>query len=124
MTECLFCTPRDERVFLRNELAYALWDGFPVTPLHSLIIPRRHATDYFDLTRDELLACDDLLREAKSAVCTQDSSIGGFNIGLNVGSVAGQTVFHCHIHLMPRRRGDVDNPRGGVRNTIPGKGDY
>ncbi len=124
MSDCIFCTPPSERVFLGNDFAYALWDAFPVTPLHALVIPRRHAVDYFALTREEVLACHDLLGAARERLIVQDPAIEGFNIGLNVGEVAGQTVFHCHFHLIPRRRGDVDQPRGGVRHLIPGKGAY
>ena len=124
MAECPFCSPLRDRVTLRNEHAYVLQDEFPVTPLHALVIPVRHARDYFELTREELLACDDLLRAASEFLGAGDPTIEGFNIGVNVGGVAGQTIFHCHFHLIPRRRGDVENPRGGVRNTIPGKGDY
>ena len=111
-------------MFLRNAVAYALWDAFPVTRMHSLIIPSRHAQDYFSLTAEELLACDNLLRKASEMLRSDDSSIEGFNIGVNNGGVAGQTVFHCHFHLIPRRTGDVDDPRGGVRHLIPGKGAY
>lgn len=124
MNECIFCSPEEERVFLRNDLAFALWDSFPVTKLHALIVPRRHTEDYFSLTAAELLACDDLLRRARDFVLSSDPSIAGFNLGANVGRVAGQTIFHCHIHLIPRRTGDVENPRGGVRHLIPGKGTY
>ena len=124
MSRCPFCDPPEGQVFLRNALAYALWDGFPVTPLHSLIIPVRHIPDYFSLTEAELLACDELLRAARDRHQSQDPSIQGFNIGLNAGAVAGQTVFHCHFHLIARRTGDVENPRGGVRHLIPGKGSY
>ena len=124
MDECLFCIPQEGRVFLENDLAFALWDAFPVTELHTLIVPRRHAQDYFALVPEELLACDDLLRKARELVQSTDSSVEGFNVGANVGDVAGQTIFHCHIHLIPRRSGDVENPRGGVRHLIPGKGAY
>lgn len=123
-SRCIFCNPEKERVFLRNDLAYALWDGFPVTPKHSLVIPGRHAKDYFSLRPEELLACDELLRRASELLRQEDPEIGGFNIGLNAGAVAGQTVFHCHFHLIPRRAGDVPDPRGGVRHLIPGKGWY
>ena len=98
--------------------------GFPVTGLHSLIIPKRHAATYFELTNEELLACDDLLRKLSEKIKSSDSTVEGFNIGLNAGEVAGQTIFHCHFHLIPRRKGDVENPRGGVRHLIPGKGYY
>ena len=113
-----------DRIVMSNSLAYAIHDGFPVTKLHSLVIPKRHVATYFDLTADELLACDDLLRKLRISFLSNDPSIEGFNIGLNAGEVAGQTIFHCHFHLIPRRRGDVENPRGGVRHLIPGKGYY
>ncbi len=124
MTACIFCQPEPGRVFLENELAYALWDSFPVAELHALVIPRRHVPDYFSLTTDEVLACDELLRQARDLMCGRDGTVEGFNIGMNVGATAGQTIFHCHIHLIPRRTGDVQNPRGGVRRVIPRKGWY
>jgi diadenosine tetraphosphate (Ap4A) HIT family hydrolase len=92
--------------------------------MHSLIIPKRHIQDYFDLTTEELIACDQLIRSLKDEISNSDNSVNGFNIGMNSGETAGQTIFHCHIHLIPRRTGDVDNPRGGVRNIIPGMGNY
>lgn len=121
---CLFCAVPQERIITTNERAYAIRDGFPVTPLHTLIIPKRHAVDYFELTKEELLACDELIKKIQQDIKAEDASVDGFNIGMNVGLSAGQTVFHCHIHLIPRRTGDVENPRGGVRHTIPGKGFY
>ena len=124
MGHCLFCNPPADRVFLSSGLAYALWDAFPVTPLHALVIPSRHAEDYFALTPDEVLACDAFLRTCAERLKADDPSVSGFNIGLNVGEAAGQTIFHCHFHLIPRRLGDVDNPRGGIRHLIPGKGAY
>jgi len=124
LDRCVFCVPQAERVFVENDLAFALWDAFPVTERHALILPRRHVQDYFALTSEELLACDDLLRQARELVLASDPSVEGFNVGANVGEVAGQTIFHCHIHLIPRRSGDVENPRGGVRHLIPGKGAY
>jgi diadenosine tetraphosphate (Ap4A) HIT family hydrolase len=114
----------EERVIAGNTHAFAIRDGFPVTPGHTLIIPNTHVLDYFELSKDQLLACDDLLREIKQDIQTDDPTVDGFNIGMNAGLSAGQTVFHCHIHLIPRRTGDVENPRGGVRHTIPGKGFY
>lgn len=121
---CLFCERPTERVVAQNELAYAIFDGFPVTEHHCLVIPKRHIPDYFSLSRPELNACDDLLREMKRWVQERDPTVSGFNVGMNSGADAGQTIFHCHIHLIPRRKGDVENPRGGVRHTIPGKGHY
>jgi ATP adenylyltransferase len=124
MAACIFCEPPEDRIFLRNALALAIWDAFPVCPQHALVIPHRHARDFFELSVEEVLACNDLLRSARELLVEQDPNIEGFNIGLNVGAAAGQTVFHCHFHLIPRRHGDVDDPRGGVRHLIPGKGYY
>jgi len=122
--ECLFCSINDGRVIAQNEFAFAIKDGFPVTASHTLVIPKRHAETYFDLGADELLACDELLRSLADKIKKEDLTVEGFNIGINAGAAAGQTIFHCHIHLIPRRNGDVDNPRGGVRHLIPGKGYY
>lgn len=122
--DCLFCNIPKERIIAENDCAYAIRDGFPVTNQHSLIIPKRHIDEYFGLTKDELVGCDSLLRTVKDRILKSDNSVEGFNIGVNSGAVAGQTIFHCHIHLIPRRRGDVANPRGGVRHVIPEKGEY
>jgi len=124
---CLFCelqTVDRGRIVAENHSAYAIRDGFPVTPGHTLVIPKRHAETFFDLTEGELLACSRLLHEQREAILAEDGAVQGFNIGMNAGAAAGQTVFHCHIHLIPRRVGDVENPRGGVRHVIPGKGFY
>jgi diadenosine tetraphosphate (Ap4A) HIT family hydrolase len=121
---CLFCDIPPERVIAENDLAYAIRDGFPVTPLHTLIIPKRHAATFFDLREDEILACNQLMKDLRDAILSEDQTVDAFNIGMNAGEAAGQTVFHCHIHLIPRRKGDVENPRGGVRHLIPGKGFY
>jgi len=121
---CVFCNPSPDRIVAANELAFAVRDTSPVTPLHTLILPRRHAADYFDLRSDEDGALRSLLGEIRAAITAADNSVAGFNIGINIGEAAGQTIFHCHIHLIPRRRGDVANPRGGVRAVIPGKADY
>ena len=121
---CFFCPMPPERAVAKNELAYAIRDGFPVTPLHMLVIPRRHVSDYFGLNQDEVLACHDLINRLREMVLSEDTSVVGFNLGVNIGATAGQTIFHCHFHLIPRRSGDVENPRGGIRNVIPGKGDY
>lgn len=121
---CLFCTIPPERVIASNDLAYAIRDGFPVTHLHTLVVPKRHVEDYFGLSQTDLQACHDLLTHIRSAILAEDVTVEGFNIGMNAGQSAGQTIFHCHIHLIPRRKGDVENPRGGVRHIIPGKGFY
>jgi len=122
--DCLFCEIEDERILLQNELAYAILDGFPVTEMHTLIIPKRHAATYFDLTQAEINATNSLMTQLKLDIEQADTAVTGFNIGMNSGESAGQTIFHCHIHLIPRRNGDVENPRGGVRHLIPGKGSY
>ncbi len=109
---------------MENELVYAIRDSFPVTPLHTLIIPKRHVSSYFDLSPEELLACNDAIKKLEVAIRKEDSSVEGFNVGVNIGETAGQTIFHCHIHLIPRRKDDVPNPKGGVRHLIPGKGFY
>ncbi len=127
MKECLFCdvqTVDRRRIIAENELAYAIRDGFPVTQGHTLFIPKRHVADYFGLVQSEVHAINALMTEQKVLLQSQDSTIEGFNIGMNCGAVAGQTVFHCHVHLIPRRKGDVENPRGGVRHLIAGKGFY
>jgi ATP adenylyltransferase len=124
MNECLFCNTDPDRVIASNELAYVIKDGFPVTEGHALVIPKRHAKDYFGLTEEEVTSCTDLLHLVREQLLAQDHSITGFNIGMNAGESAGQTIFHCHIHLIPRRNGDVEEPRGGIRHTIPGKGSY
>ena len=126
-TSCLFCEIQEidrKRIVAENSLGYVIRDGFPVTPGHTLVIPKRHAETFFDLTEGELLACNRLLHEQRGAILEEDGAVQGFNIGMNAGAAAGQTVFHCHIHLIPRRVGDVENPRGGVRHVIPGKGFY
>jgi len=107
-----------------NRYAFAALDKHPVTPLHAIIVPRRHVETYFELNRHELVACQNLLIAQRDAILWMDSGVTGFNIGVNNGRDAGQTLFHCHIHLIPRRKGDIENPRGGVRHVIPGAGYY
>ena len=121
---CPFCEIPEIRIIEENQLAYAIRDGFPVTDMHTLIIPKRHAVTYFELGQAEINACNQLIVHAKKNIEQNDTTVSGFNIGINNGASAGQTVFHCHIHLIPRREGDVENPRGGVRHVIPNKGIY
>lgn len=102
-----------------NALSYAIRDGNPVTPLHTLVIPRRHVESFFELRRGEQNAIFALLNEMKSDIENKDGAVVGFNIGVNDGEAAGQSVPHVHVHLIPRRRGDVEHPRGGVRGVIP-----
>ena len=121
---CVFCDPPTDDVAEQNELAFARADRFPVTGGHTLVIPRRHVADFFSLTQPELNAVHQLLARRKQAIHASDHTVAGFNVGVNAGEVAGQTVMHCHVHLIPRRVGDVESPRGGVRHVMPGKGDY
>ena len=121
--DCVFCNASKPHI-AKNELAIAVRDGCPVTPLHALIIPCRHAPTYFDLYEPERRAINLLLDQVKADILASDKSVKGFNIGINCNEVAGQTVMHCHVHLIPRRRGDVEDPRGGVRGVIPGKASY
>jgi diadenosine tetraphosphate (Ap4A) HIT family hydrolase len=121
---CPFCDPVEDNVVDRNELALALPDKYPVTDEHTLIIPIRHTPTYFDLGSAEQNACNQLLVAMQAKLREQDDSIAGFNVAINEGDAAGQTIPHCHIHLIPRRTGDVLDPTGGVRNVIPGMGNY
>ena len=95
-----------------------------VTKGHHLIIPKRHFANYFELKSAELLAISSLIYQIRDKLLLEDTTIEGFNIGINQGVIAGQTIMHAHVHIIPRRKGDVSNPRGGIRNVIPGKGDY
>lgn len=122
--DCLFCDIDKDRINSENELAYTIRDGFPVTEHHTLIIPKRHVSTYFELGQAEINCINQLLQTQKESIEAIDPSVTGFNIGINAGESAGQTIFHCHIHLIPRRNGDVKEPRGGVRHVIPGKGSY
>ena len=121
---CLFCDIKKSGCAYENELAYASYDSYPVTEHHCLIIPKRHIKDYFDLSNDELVACNDLIKIIKKDITKKDPSVKGFNLGTNIGKVSGQSILHCHLHLIPRREGDVDNPQGGVRSVIPNKQHY
>lgn len=121
--QCIFCNLASERIIAENELCLAIRDGFPVSEGHTLIIPKRHVADYFDLTSDEIAAMQAMMKESK---CQLDNTLhpDGYNVGVNVNAAAGQTVFHVHMHLIPRYIGDVENPKGGVRGVIPGKQKY
>ena len=121
---CLFCNTSKKEFIFENDLAFVTFDSYPVSQFHSLIIPKRHIQNYFDLTNDELLACHGLLLKIKNKINSDDNTVGGFNIGVNSERIAGQSILHCHIHLIPRRAGDVDNPQGGVRSVIPSRQHY
>ena len=121
---CLFCNIKESGLTDENTLAYVSYDTYPVSDLHCLIIPKRHVKDYFELSIDEVIACNELIKKIKDKILLRDPLVKGFNIGTNVGKFAGQSVLHCHIHLIPRREGDVENPQGGVRSVIPSKQHY
>jgi len=123
--ECVFCWKKEAgEALLVNELAFAIPDAHPVSQGHTLILPKRHVADYFDLTDMERIAMEEIIRFQRKRLLEEDLTIQGFNIGVNSGDVAGQTMFHCHIHLIPRREGDTPDPRGGVRGVIPEKMSY
>lgn len=124
MMECVFCQLPAEKIIDSNELAMAFYDGYPVTQYHTLIIPKRHVADYFDLDKHEVDAIHELIHRQRDRLLSLDTSITGFNIGVNVGKDAGQSIFHVHVHLIPRRNGDMSDPKGGVRGVIPGKQKY
>ena len=121
---CLFCTTKNNDIIEENKFAFATLDSYPVSSQHCLIIPKRHVKDYFDLSEEEVLGCDQLIKKIKIKIENNDKTIKGFNIGINSGKEAGQSIMHCHIHLIPRREGDVQNPQGGVRGVIPSKQHY
>jgi diadenosine tetraphosphate (Ap4A) HIT family hydrolase len=121
---CPFCNPDIEReLMLESATAYALLDKFPVNPGHTLIIPKRHVANYFELSFKEQSACWFMANKARE-VLQKRFNPDGFNVGINVNESAGQTVGHVHIHIIPRYRGDVEEPRGGVRGVIPSNRDY
>ena len=121
--DCPFCQIDKSRIVSENDNAFAIYDGYPVSPGHSLIIPKRHIASFFEASRDEKVSCLDLLTEMQE-ILIRERHPQGFNIGINVGEAAGQTVMHLHIHLIPRYDGDRDDPRGGVRWIIPEKAPY
>ncbi|HAF44324.1 MAG TPA: HIT family protein [Gallionellaceae bacterium] len=119
---CLFCS--DARgVSIQHELAYSARDSYPASPGHTVVIPRRHVSSFFDLTPEEVAACMGLIKEEKKLI-DEEFNPDGYNVGVNVGPAAGQSIFHVHIHIIPRYKGDVENPQGGVRHVIPKKAQY
>jgi len=124
--DCFFCQrlSQGDKIILQNALSFAVLDNFPVSEGHTLVLPKRHIADYFDMSENEQNAINELIAIRRKQLLEDDSSIGGFNVGVNCGEAAGQTVFHCHVHLIPRRLGDTPNPRGGVRGVIPSKMSY
>ena len=121
---CLFCNISKNEFIFENVLAFASYDSYTVSKHHCLIIPKRHIKDFFDLTEAELIACNSIISLTKNEILKKDKTVKGFNLGTNIGKVSGQSIFHCHFHLIPRRKKDVDNPQGGVRSVIPNKQHY
>jgi len=121
-TSCIFCKPQRE-ILARNESAIAVFDSYPVSPGHALVLPLRHAVTIWDLNAAEFDDCFRLVREVKPILAARFNP-DGFNVGANCGEAAGQSVWHAHIHVIPRYKGDTPNPRGGVRHVIPLKGNY
>ena len=121
---CPFCKlAQHVEIICESEICVAFFDGYPVSPGHALIIPKRHVASYFDLTDAERKAMNKMLLDVKQKL-DERFHPNGYNIGINVGEDAGQSVFHCHMHLIPRYKGDVPNPKGGVRGVIPSKQKY
>ena len=121
---CIFCNVKKQEIIYENDYAFVSYDSYPVSKFHSLVIPKRHIKNFFDLNDKELYACNELIKKMKLKIENDDNLVEGFNLGTNAGTVAGQTIMHCHIHLIPRRKGDVENPQGGVRGVIPLKQHY
>ncbi|MBQ9266675.1 MAG: Helicase associated domain protein [Clostridia bacterium] len=122
---CLFCQKQleNDKVILQNTYAYCVFDEYAVSKGHMLIIPKRHCKDFFETKPREKVAIFSLIKKAKSMLDTEYAP-DGYNIGMNCGEAAGQSIMHCHVHLIPRYAGDVENPRGGVRGVIPDKQNY
>lgn len=123
MNNCIFCEYEKLNIILKNNLCYAIFDKYPVNKGHMLIIPYRHIDSLFDATEEETEAIFSLLKEAK-AYLDRKFKPDGYNVGVNIGKYAGQTIMHLHVHLIPRYKGDIDNPTGGIRGVIPSKMRY
>ncbi|MBQ9273418.1 MAG: HIT domain-containing protein [Succinivibrio sp.] len=123
-SSCLFCNlPSDREIIATSALSFAIFDGFPVSPGHALIIPKRHVANFFELTADEITDLYSLLQEVKDMIEARHHP-DGWNVGVNVNHAGGQSVFHVHVHLIPRYANDVKDPRGGVRGVIPSRQAY
>jgi diadenosine tetraphosphate (Ap4A) HIT family hydrolase len=121
--ECPFCDPEQASILDQDALTFSILDAFPVSPGHTLVIPKRHVSDWFDLSEEEQVSLLRAVTRTKERL-DQELHPDGYNIGINVGAAAGQTVWHVHVHVIPRYDGDVDDPRGGVRHCMPKKGYY
>ena len=123
--DCIFCNKINCKVISTTKYFFIIRDtAYPVTKHHTLIITNRHEDDFFNLTKNEMIELDQILKKQKKELKKLDKEISAFNVGINIGKDAGQSVMHCHIHLIPRRKGDVEDPRGGVRGVIPEKQKY
>jgi ATP adenylyltransferase len=123
--QCIFCNRTKCKIIFSSNFFFVLRDtSYPVTKHHTLIITNRHVSDYFELTEIEIKDLNEILKDQKKQLSELDKEISGFNVGVNIGKDAGQSIMHCHIHLIPRRNGDVEDPRGGVRGVIPSKQKY
>lgn len=123
MTDCPFCQPDPKIIFYEDELVTGLWDQFPISPGHALLIPKRHVETWFEASPEEQQALTQALAHAKAIIEMQHQP-DGHNIGINSGKASGQTISHLHVHLIPRYEGDVPDPRGGIRHVIPTKAKY
>jgi diadenosine tetraphosphate (Ap4A) HIT family hydrolase len=123
--QCIFCDKTNCKIIQTTNYFFIIRDtAYPVTKHHTLIISNRHVSDYFDLIEEEIIELNKILNNQKKKLQKLDNEITGFNVGVNIGKDAGQSIMHCHIHLIPRRNGDVEDPRGGVRGVIPSKQKY
>ena len=124
MEDCIFCNLENSRIENESELFISIKDMYPVTKGHTLFVYKRHVASYFDLSADEKSDLITFLDFERDKILRDDNSIDGFNVGINDGQYAGQTIMHFHMHLIPRRKGDVKEPTGGVRGVIPNKQKY
>ena len=122
MQDCPFCNP-DRQIILNSDLVFAVYDKYPVSKGHILVIPKRHVRNYFDLNKNEMASIWEMVTQVKTILDSKNKP-QGYNIGFNVGEAAGQTINHVHIHVIPRYTGDMEDPTGGVRHVIPWKGRY
>ena len=123
--QCIFCNKTNCKIIELSKYFFIIRDtAYPVTQHHTLIITNRHIEDFFDLTDSEIVNLNKIMKEQKKELLKLDKTITGFNVGVNIGKDAGQSIKHCHIHLIPRRKGDVGDPQGGVRGVIPSKQKY
>ncbi|MDB2353115.1 HIT family protein [Pelagibacteraceae bacterium] len=123
--DCIFCKKINCKILKQLKYFFIIRDtAYPVTEHHTLIITNRHVSDFFELNNEENIELNQILKDQKKELKVLDGKITGFNVGVNVGKDAGQSIMHCHIHLIPRRKGDVEDPRGGVRGVIPERQKY